>query len=160
MSCIPLVIPLCQKRVVAPCKGWVTDPGFSPCILGAVRAASFLFADPMIGCCTPLVATRITEPANTLTALCHHTVRCALVCPKVPLSCNQRSLGSQGVVLAHFVATALRTATASGPVLHSCFPVQVAIWTLVTYPPDLPIALWFYVNVAQVTISSMIPLPL
>ena len=38
MSCIPVVIPLCQKRVVAPCKGLVTDPLFCTCILAAVRA--------------------------------------------------------------------------------------------------------------------------
>ena len=62
-------------------------------------------------------------------------------------------------MLAHFAALALRTLIASGPVIDTCFPtVQVTIWTQITYPPDLPGALWFDGNVAQVSIGSMIPL--
>ena len=42
---------------------------------------------------------------------------------------------------------------------HRCFPsVQVPIWALVTYPPDLPTRPRCNVNVAYVSISSMIPL--
>ena len=105
------------------------------------------------------MATDIAEPTDRLVALCHHAVRCTIICFIVPLSCNQGSLGSQRVVLAHFAAAALRTAIASGPIINACLPsVQVAIWTLNTYPPDLQMAVWFDVNGAKVGISSMVPL--
>ena len=92
MLCIAGVIPLCQEgshfRVLALCKGWVCD--LFPvllCNFTAVWTAS-LSADPVIGCCTPLVTTDLTEPTNMLSAVCHNTVRCAIVCFVVPLSRN------------------------------------------------------------------------
>ena len=52
-------------------------------------------------------------------------------------------------MLAHFAAAALRTTIASGPLSYCRFPsVQLAIWALITYPPDLPVAVWFDVNAA------------
>ena len=56
--------------------------------------------------------THLTEPSNRLTALCDHTVRPTNIFFIVPMSCNHESLGSQGVVLAHFAAAALRATTA------------------------------------------------
>ena len=95
------------------------------------------------------MTTGITEPTNRLIAVCHHAVRCTIICFVVPLSCNQGSPGKQGVVLAHFAAAALRTTIASGPLSYCRFPsVQLAIWALITYPPDLPVAVWFDVNAA------------
>ena len=94
-----------------------------------------------------------------MTALCHHIVRSTSIAFIVPLSCNQRSLGGQGVVLAHFAPAALRATPASGPLVNSCFPaVQMAIWALLTYPPDLPVAVWLDVNRTEVGIGSMVPL--
>ena len=34
----------------------------------------------------------------------------------------------------------------------------MAIWALITYPPDLSTVIWCYVNVAQMCIGSMVPL--
>ena len=67
LLCIARVVPLCQEgshfRVLALCKGWLLDllPANFVCI-GALRAASFMFADPTTGFLTPLVATGITKP--------------------------------------------------------------------------------------------------
>ena len=140
---IALMVPFSQKsfasRVLALCKGGLLDllPANFVCI-GALRAASFLSADPLVGTCTPLVVAGIAEPTNRLVALCHHAVRCAIIYFIIPLCRHQRSLGGQTVVLAHFAAAALRTATAVAPVVDGRLPaVQVAIWALITYPPDL-----------------------
>ena len=164
MLCIASMVPLCQEgshfRLLTLCKGGMLDllPADFVCI-GALRAASFLFADPVVGTCTPLVATGITEPTNRLIALCHHTVRCAIICLIVPLGRDQRSLGGQGVVLAHFAAAALGATSAIAPLIDGRLPaVQVAIWALITYPPHLLAAVRLDVNGAQVTIGSMVPL--
>ena len=62
-------------------------------------------------------------------------------------------------MLAHSAAAALRATPAIGSALNDCFPaVQVPIWALIAYPPDLPVAVWFDVNGAQVSIASMVPL--
>ena len=140
------MIPLCQECsplwVLALCQGWVLSP-FALGLVTALWAATLHFADPRIGCCTPLMATDITQPTNRLTALCHHTVRCTIICLTVPLSCNQGILGSQGVVLAHFASSTLRTPRASRPFTHMCLPaVQVTIRTLIACPPHLPGAVW------------------
>ena len=157
------MVPLCQdsfaSRVLTLCKGWVLGVllGFSSAC--TLWAASFSFADPGINCCIPLVTTGITEPINRLIALCHHTVRCAVIFCIVPLSCNQRSLGSQRVMLAHFAAAALRTSPAVAPVVNGRLPaVQVAIWALITYPTHLLVAVRLDVHGAQVGVSSMVPL--
>ena len=156
------MIPFCQEssllRLPAFCKGWVLGL-FALCLITALRAASFLFADPMTRWCIPLVATDITPPTNSLIALCHHTVRCTIICLIVPLSCNQGLLGSQGVVLAHFGTSALRTPRASGPFTYMCFPaVQVTIRTLTTYSPHLPAAVWSDNHVVYMSVGSMVPL--
>ena len=152
MLCITRVIPLCQEgshfRVFALCKGWLLNffAAFCICIC-TVWAASLVF-DPRIRCCTPLVATHLTEPTNRLMALCHYAVRRTIICLRTPLSCNQGSLGSQGVVLAHLLAAALR-AIAIAPVGNDCLPaVQVAIWALIAYPPSFPATLASDVNIA------------
>ena len=94
-----------------------------------------------------------------LMALCNHAVRCTIIGLIVPLSCKQGSLSSQGVVLANLAAAALRAATAIAPVGNNCLPaVQVAIWALITYPPNFPATLGCDVNRAQVSIGSMVPL--
>ncbi len=156
--CIALVIPLCQQDRVL-CNGWVLDLLRSSCSFSALRAARFGFTDSGRDFGTPLMATGITVPMSWLIALCHHTVRCAIICLIVPLCRHQRSLGSQRVVLAHFAAAALRTTTASGSVIYRRFPsVQVAIWALITYPPHLLGVVRLDVNGAQVSIGSMVPL--
>ena len=162
--CVARVIPLCQEgshfRILALCKGWVLGLFAAFCIgFCTLWAASFFFADPLTRWCTPLVAANITEPTNRLTALGHHGVRSTVVGFTVPLSCDQGSLGRQGIVLAHLAAAALRAASAIAPAGNSCLPaVQVAIWTLITYPPDFPANLWCDVNGTQVSIGSMVPL--
>ena len=153
MRCIALMVPLCQdsfaSRVPTLCKCWVPGPLLCQSSLCTLWAAISFFADALIGCCAPLMTTGITEPTNTLMALCHHAVRCTSICFVVPLSCNQGSPGKQRVVLAHSAAAALRTSIAFGPLSHCRFPsVQVAVWALITYPPDLPVTVWFDVNVA------------
>ena len=120
----------------------------SLCTLSAFWTARSV-ADPAVGCYTPPVATGITEPISRLIALCHHTVRCTIIYFIVPLSRDQRSLGGQRVVLAHFAAAVLGTTIASGSIADTRFPaVRVAIWTLITFPPDLPSAVLFDVNAA------------
>ena len=105
------------------------------------------------------MATGITEPTNRLIALCHHTVRCAIIYFIVPLSCNQRSIRSQAVVLAHLAPNALGATSAIAPVANNRLPaVQVAIWALITYPAHLLAAVRLDVNGAQVSIGSMVPL--
>lgn len=145
------MVPFCQEssawRVLAVCKGWVLNLDFRSCTctIGAPSLAS----DSVTRSCTPLVAAGITQPANRLMTLRHHAVRCTIIHFKVPLSCNQGSLGSQRIVLAHLAATALRAPTTLGPATYSRLPaVQVAVWALITYPPDLCSAMWFDVNVA------------
>ena len=147
MLCIARAIPLCQDgshfRILALCKGWVLvlSAAFSICFC-TLWAASLILADPVTRCCTPLMATDTTEPTNFLNAMCHHAVRCTSVCFIVPLSCKQGSLGSSGVVLAPFAAAARGTTTAIAPVSNSCLPaVQVAIWALITHPPNFPASL-------------------
>ena len=152
LRCIALMVPLCQTSfamtVLTVCKGWMLLLLLAICNLSTFWAATE-FADPRIRCCNPTVATGITEPTNRLVALCHHTVRGTVVDFIVPLSCNQRSLGSQGVVLADFAVAALRTFVASSPVCHTCFPaVQVASGALITCPPDLHVAVCLDVDVA------------
>ena len=154
MLCVARVVPLCQDsshfRLLAICKGWLLDllPAGFVCI-SALWAASFVFADPLIGCLTPLVATGITEPSNRLIAVCHHTVRCTIIYFIVPLSCHQGSIGSQAVVLAHLAPTALGATTAIAPAGNNRLPaVQVAIWALSTHPADLLVAVRLEVNVA------------
>ena len=164
MLCVASMVPLSQEgshfMILALCKSGLLDhlPAGFVCI-GALRAASFLFADPTTGCLTPLVATSITEPTNRLMALCHHTVRCTIIYFIVPLGRDQRSLGGQRVVLAHFAAAALRAIVAIAPAVDNCLPaVQVAIWALITYPPNFPAILWCDDNGTQVSIGSVIPL--
>ena len=119
LSRIALVVPLCQEGVIAIRKCWMLRQFLAlPFIVNALLAAS-LSADPHIGCCLPLVPTVLAVPCKHVTILRHHIVRCTVICVIVPLSCNQGSLGSQGVVLAHLVAAALRTLTAIASVLHS-----------------------------------------
>ncbi|KAL3147882.1 hypothetical protein ABBQ32_002603 [Trebouxia sp. C0010 RCD-2024] len=133
--------PLCQKGVLALCKGWLLSL-LGSCHFATVRTASLFLTDPVTRCCTPFAATHITEPSNQLSALCHHTVRCAIIHLITPLRCHQRSLGSQGVVPAHLAAFALRATIVIAPAVHSRQPaVQVPIWTLVASPPDLPVTM-------------------
>ena len=160
---IALMVPFSQKsfasRVLALCKGGLLDllPADFVCIC-TLWAAS-LASDPVIGSCVPLVATDLTQPTKLLIAVCHHAVWCTIVCCIVQLSCNQGSLGGQGVVLAHFAAATLGATCAIAPVANSRLPaVQVAIWALITYPPHLLAAVRLDVNGAQVTIGSMVPL--
>ena len=92
LSCIAFMVPFYQKssasRVLALCKGWVLDFLLGPCMFSAHGAALFFFADPLTRCLTPFVATGITVPTNTSTALCRHTVGCAIICFIVPFICN------------------------------------------------------------------------
>ena len=124
LSRIALVIPLRQKschfRILALRKSWALEVVFRPCHVGTGRAASLALARTRINSSSPLVSTHITEPANNLVALCYHTVRTTNIFLIVPLSCNPRSFGSQGVVLAYFLAAALRASTAGSSVGHSC----------------------------------------
>ena len=160
---IAFMVPFCQAgfalRVLTLCKGWVPDPFLPPFIFVTLWAASFHFADPLTGCCSPLFATHLTDTSNSLIALRRHAVRSTCIGLIVPLSCHQRSLGGQGVVLAHFEPAALRATTAIASVGNSGLPaVQVAIWALITGPPIFPAILWCDVNGAQVGIISMVPL--
>ena len=98
---------------------WNATPG---AITGLCRPAVLLS-------CWALVA----EPEDLLAAL-----QCSVVGKVTP---------SQGVVLAHLAAAALRATIASGPALHRCPPaVQVAICALITCPTDHFVTLWFDVN--------------
>ena len=163
MLCIMRVVPLCQEsshfRALAICKGRLRDLLLVfLCSMTAFWAAS-IFADPVVGTCTPLVVAGITEPINRLIAVCNHAVRCSIICFIVPLSYQQGSLGSQGVVLAHFAAAALRTTAAFAPAVDSCLPaVHVPILTLITYPRYFPATHWCHINGTQVSIGSMVPL--
>ena len=144
--CIAFMVPFCQKsfasRVLAVCKGWVINPLLAACRVSTVGTAP-RFADSSIRCLRPSVATHLTQPTKILMGVCHNTVRGVTISFTVPLSCNQGSLGCQGVVLAHFAAAALRTPVAIAPVRNNCFQsVQVAVWTLITYPPDFPATHW------------------
>ena len=109
-SCIALVIPLCQETVLALCKCWTLGLVFA-CILSTLRAASF-FADAAVRCCYPLAATLSAVPTKLRAAVCDHVIRCSFIGCVVPLSSNQGSLGSQGIVLAYLTPNALRTPTA------------------------------------------------
>ena len=143
ICCIALVIPFSQERII--CKGWALGPFFEPC----TPWAACVVADALIRCCTPLVIAGITQPMNGLLALRNHSVRGTIILLIVPLSCSRRIFGSHGVVLAHFAAAALRTPTAIGPVTDRSQPaVWVAIWTLVTQPLYLFVAVWFDCYVA------------
>ena len=163
VGCVAFMVPLCQARfalrVLTLCKGWVPDPLLGLSIIGTLWAASLLLADALTWCCTPLVATHLTDPSNSLIALRRHAVRSTSICFIVPLSCHPGSLGCQGVVLAHFAPAALRATSATAPVCNGGFPaVQVAIWALLTSPPDHLVAVWLDVNRTQVGIGSMVPL--
>ena len=83
--------------MVALCKGylWVLGVLQSLCVITALWAASFLFADAGIDCCLSLAATKFAVPISHLVALCHYVLRGAIICVIIPLGCNQRSLGSQ-----------------------------------------------------------------
>ena len=87
LICIAAVVPLCQQDRVL-CNGWVLDPLVGLCILKTLRAASFDFADSIVNCGTPPVATDITAPPCRLMALGHHIVRSAIISLVVPLSCH------------------------------------------------------------------------
>ena len=147
------MVPLCQDsfavRVLAVCKSRVRGPFLGPPIFATLWAGSFDFADPGTDGCTPLATTDTTKPTKNQTALRQYLVRSAIICFIVPLSCHLWSPSCQGVVLAHLVAAALRATCAFGPMIDSCFPaVQVAIWALITCPPNLPVGMWLDVNVA------------
>ena len=131
MLCITRVIPLCQEgchvRVLAVCKGWLLSFFAAFCICFCTLWAASLVFDPVIRSCPPLVTTSTTQPPNRLTTLCNHAGWCTIICLRIPLSRNQGVLGSQGVVLAHLLAAALRATTAIAPVGNDCLPaVQVA----------------------------------
>ena len=164
VGCVAFMVPFCQacfaSRVLTLCKGWVLDLTLAPFIFVTLWAASSgFFTDPFTGLCTPLIATHLTDPSNGSAALRRYAVRCGVICLIVPLSCHLGSLGCQGVVLAHLVATALRAATAIAPAVNTCFPaVQVAIWALITCPPDKLVAVWLDDNGTQVGVGSMVPL--
>ena len=87
VNCIATVVPLCQQDRVL-CNSWVLDLLVGLCILGALWAARFLFAASGINCGTPSIATGITVPPCRLIALCHHTVKSAIICLAFPLSCH------------------------------------------------------------------------
>ena len=100
-------------------------------------------------------------PASWLIALCHHSVRSpqGSICFIVPLSCSPWRFGGQTVMLAHLAAAALRAASIICAVLNRCPPLMEAtIWTCITQPPCLPIALWPDDYVAHMGIGSMVPL--
>ena len=164
MVCIARVLPLCQEgshfSILALCIGWVCDLLLVLlCNVTACWTASLVLADPGIRCSASLVAADITKLTNRLIAVGHHAVKCSTICLIVPLRCQQGRLGGQGVVLAHFLAAALRAARAIAPVGNSCLPaVQVPIWTLITYPSNFPAIVGCDVDVIQVSIGSMVPL--
>ena len=116
---IASMVPLCQGsfalRVLPLSKCWVLDLLLAAVSASSLGAAWLFSAHPLVGCLTPLVATGITEPANPLVAVCHHTVRCTIICFKVPLTCQQGINGGQGVMLADLAANALRAPTAFAP---------------------------------------------
>ena len=62
-------------------------------------------------------------------------------------------------MLAQFAPAALRASIAICPIAHLGGPaVQVASWALITYPPDLSVAVWCDVDIAQMHIGSIVPL--
>lgn len=90
LSCIAMVIPLCQKGMIALCKAWVLGLCLIPlCIVGTLLAAS-LPADPVMRCCLPLVATDLPVPADQLMALCDDITRGSIICFIIPPSRNRR----------------------------------------------------------------------
>ena len=102
-------------------------------------------------------------PASWLVAVCQNGVRSAQgsICLIVPLGCSPWRYGGQAVVFAHLVAAAPWAAIAIGSVFDRCCPLmQVAVWTSITFPGHFPTAKWLNHNIAQVSISSMVPLPL
>ena len=105
---ITLVVPLCQKRVLTPCKGWM----LGDCPSWSALPATRLIIDTSIGRGSPPAAADLTVPASWLIALCYDSVRSAQgsICLMVPLSCSPWSNGAQAVVLAHLAAAALRAA--------------------------------------------------
>ena len=156
---IALVIPLCQKRMLTLCKGWM----FDDCPSGGTLTAARLHRYPSIRRGSPSVATDLAMPASWLIAVGYYSIRSAQgsICLVVPLSCSPWSHNGQAVVLAHLAAAALRAACAPASVADCCCPVmQVAVWTSITSPCHFPIAEWLDHNIAQVSISSMVPLPL
>ena len=77
-ECIAPVMPLCQKRVVAPCKTWVSDVLVCiPCTLGAVRSTSS-FVDSCAQCQWPCVNAIQRDKSSVSFAyvcLCCHTAQ-------------------------------------------------------------------------------------
>ena len=163
LGSVLLMIPLRQKssciRILALSKGWAFDELCTPCKPADASWAASVSIDPILDLHPPFVSTSITEPSNGLSAVRNHTVGSNIIFLVVPLSCNSRSFGRQRVVLAYLVAAALRTTFATRPAVYNCCPaVQVAIWTLITCPPNHLSAEWFDDYVAKVSISNMIPL--
>lgn len=67
-----------------------------------------------------------------------------VICFIVLLRCNLGSLTDQRVLLANFMAAALRAAPAIASAGNGCLATeQVAIWALPTYPPNFLAILWW-----------------
>lgn len=75
----------------------------------------------------------------------------------MPFYSNYRGSGPQGTVLAHFVPWALQTAPALTSAVHSSSPaVRVAIWALITLPPNFPVGVRCDDHSPNLFVGSMI----
>ena len=114
--------------------------------------------------CLPLTAT-LTLPPSLFMATDRELMRAALVF-LAPLRNQMGCLSGQGIVLADLLAGTEGTPTAlppfsARPVMWCCQPaVWMAIWTLVTGPPDLGVRVWLDDSIPKVSIPGMVPLAL
>ena len=101
----------------------------------------------------------VTMPMSRLIALGKYHSCAATILGSIPISCNVRSHGGKGVMLAKFAASALWASCASTSVYYACLPLmQMPIGTLSTLPPDYFITELWDDYIAQVQVGCMIPL--
>ena len=102
----------------------------------------------------------LTLPYDSLAAT-DCIVMCVALVLVTELGSNGRCFGQEGVMLTDIFAGTEGAVCASRPVRHCCFPfVRMAVWALITLPPNLSATVSCDHNVAKVSISGMIPLAL
>ena len=151
-------VPFFEECVITLSQGGLLHPW--PCTLEiiALRTPRFL-TNAMADSCQPFVATDWAMPLLCEIAVSCEVMWCAIIGCAVPAGSHVGSLGSNRVVLTHFLAFAEWGAIILCSVCHLGLPLMgMTFWTIRACPMHLSLAVWGDVDVAPVSILSMVPL--
>jgi len=155
---ICFTVPFFEEWMVAFRQGGMMP--LWPCTLEviALRATRFL-SNASMDLCLPCVATDWATPLLPAIAGSCEVMWCAIIGCAVPGGSHIGGFGSNRVMLTHSFAYAEWTISIVCSVVHSSLPLMgMTIWTIRACPMHPSFAVWGDVNIAQVSVLSMIPL--